>query len=92
MATINHFAEPISISISYSDLDILGVANEAELWLRWRDGDVYREAAESCDPASLYERELEANNISIAVCQSGEYALMGPIRNIFLPLILAETD
>jgi len=91
-APVTHFGEPISISISYSDLDIFGVSNEAELRLRWWDGEVYRDAAESCSPGSIYQRDLGANTISIAVCRSGEYALMGPIIRIYLPFVLTEAD
>ena len=84
---INQFLQPISLTISYSDLDIRLVASEEELWLRWSDGITYFDAKDSCSPASSYHRDINSNVISLQVCLGGEYTLLGPSYRVFSPWV-----
>jgi hypothetical protein len=92
MVPIDQFLEPVSITISYSDLDIRLIAREDQLWLRWWDGGDYHDAVESCSPSSEYRRDVDTNVISVSVCRRGEYVLMGPTFRLFLPAISVDTE
>ncbi len=86
------FLEPVDITISYSDLDIRYIAAENQLWLRWWSGGEWRDAAESCSPVSIYQRQLADNVISVAVCGVGEFSLMGPANRVYLPIMSAQVE
>jgi hypothetical protein len=89
---IGEFLEPVDVAISYSDLDIRYIAAENQLWLRWWSGGEWRDAAESCSPVSLYQRQLADNVISVAVCGVGEFSLMGPANRLYLPTMSAQGE
>jgi uncharacterized repeat protein (TIGR01451 family) len=68
------FAEPIVITIHYSDEDVWGMDEETLLLEVWT-GSGWEDAA--CDG---YERDLEANWVSVEICHLSEFALLGVAR------------
>jgi hypothetical protein len=81
------FNRPVTITISYSDLDIRLVTAENALTLRRWDGLTWQDAAQSCTPATTYQRDLVNNTITLPVCQSGRYALFGPSSRVFMAMV-----
>jgi hypothetical protein len=76
------FEEPVTITIEYSDEDVEG-SIEDELTLQYWDGNTWGDAA-----CGDYERDLEANVISVPVCHLSDFALFGKKKAIYLPIIL----
>ena len=87
-STVTNFAVPVTMSISYSDIDISHISDEEELWIRSLDGANYEDASDSCQPPSQYHRDIANNSITLAICRTGEFALVGSRRTVFLPIIL----
>ena len=86
------FGQPVTITIQYSDDDVIGL-DESSLALFYRDEIGWHDAAQSCDPPSVYTRDLDENRISIAICHLSHFALFGPTRpRVYLPIISNKTE
>jgi hypothetical protein len=86
-STLNDFSKPVSITISYSELDLQLIHDENGLRFLWWEGARWLEAAETCDQPSGYDRDLLNNQVTVSVCQTGRFALYGPTRSLFMPLV-----
>jgi hypothetical protein len=81
------FSVPVTATIWYADHDIGLIEEEEALSLQWWNGNGWQEAAESCDPPSVYGRFIETNQISLPICRAGRFALFGPGYHLNLPII-----
>jgi hypothetical protein len=78
------FASPARVSIAFSQADVRTVHTRASLGLwRW-SGSAWVPAADGCGAAA---GGVAAGTLSGALCQGGEYALLGPSRTLALPII-----
>jgi hypothetical protein len=82
------FGAPVTVTIHYSDDDVRVVTDESRLVLQWWTGSEWRDAAETCDPASSYSRDAANNVLSLPICRLGRFGLFGPTYQTYLPLIL----
>ncbi|MCX6028960.1 MAG: ABC transporter substrate-binding protein [Chloroflexi bacterium] len=82
------FAAPISITIAYSDADLIGVW-ENTLALYYWDGTTWHDAATTCSPSSTYTHDQVSNQISVAICHLSQFALFGERwPSNYLPLVV----
>ncbi len=82
------FAEPVTLTLSYSDADIAGVL-ENELYLYTWDGSAWVDIVADCGwPPTAYERHPEINELLVPVCHLSRFALVGATHNIYLPVVL----
>jgi hypothetical protein len=81
------FDAPLNVTIQYSQLDIAVITDPASLALWWWDGVAWQDASQSCSPVSEYSRDLENHTLSLHICQSGVYKLLGPTQQVLLPMI-----
>ncbi len=70
------FSRPVTTTIVYSDLDIVGARENTLALYQWRN-DAWRDGATTCSPPSSYVRDPAHNRISVAVCQTGLFAMFG---------------
>ncbi len=82
------FNSPITVTIEYSDYDLRAITDEASLVLLVNSGGGWEDAALTCDPPSLYSRDLVNGMISIAICDAGEFGLFGPTHEVILPILI----
>jgi hypothetical protein len=82
------FNQPINITIGYNDVDVAGL-NENTLIVSYLDttDDTWKDAATTCTPTSVYNRQPSQNRLSVKVCHLTDFALFEP-NLIFLPLIV----
>lgn len=73
------FAAPVEATITYSDAQIVPRMEDDLTLFRW-DGAGW--TAEECGPIV---REPAANRLRAPLCETGEYILMGPSFDIYLP-------
>ncbi len=81
------FSTPVSLTLYYSDDDIDGVKEEVELALMQLSGGDWQDATETCTSPSGYIRDLDQNQLTLSICQAGQFALFGPPRTVYLPII-----
>ncbi|MBA3532273.1 MAG: hypothetical protein H0T73_10165, partial [Ardenticatenales bacterium] len=81
------FQAPVTVAIRYSDRDLFLIANEAALSLQRRTLASWDEAAQSCAPPSTYQRNTVTNEIAVAICRVGTFALFGASHDLYLPLL-----
>lgn len=82
------FTTPISVTINYSDVDLVGV-RESTLVLYYWDGDAWQDVATTCSPHSVYVHNQAGNQISVAICHLSQFALFGDRwLSIYLPLVV----
>lgn len=81
------FSIPVTVTFYYSDTDVRLVSDERKLALCQRTENEWQDAAQSCDPAAIYIRDLESNILSIPICHLSHFALFGPTNRLHLPLI-----
>jgi hypothetical protein len=84
------FGAPVQVSIQYSDWDVRTISDETQLTLWWWDGNAWMDAASTCDPASTYTRDVQANALSVSICKTGKYALFGRTYAMYLPLLVGQ--
>jgi hypothetical protein len=80
------FSAPVNVTIGYSAADVRLVADSSRLALWWWNGAAWQDAAETCSPAASYTRDPTARTVSVAICRSGRFALLGPTQQIYLPV------
>jgi glucosylceramidase len=79
---------PVSVTLYYSDDDVRRVADEQQLVLSRRTGSEWQDAAQTCDPASSYIRDVTHKTLSVPICQVGQFGLFGPTRQVYLPIVI----
>ncbi|MFC2036401.1 ELWxxDGT repeat protein [Chloroflexota bacterium] len=82
------FGAPVTVTIEYSDDDVRMVTDEDQLTLWLWAGSEWQDAAETCEPASTYVRDLVKNLMRVSICHGGLFGLFGPTNQTYLPLIL----
>jgi hypothetical protein len=83
------FNEPVTITIHYSAQDVRLISNENDLTLRWWDGSVWQDAAETCDPPSTTVRDPPQGLLRVPICHLSRFALLGTTNRVYLPLVLS---
>ncbi|MDM8532043.1 pullulanase-type alpha-1,6-glucosidase [Anaerolineales bacterium HSG25] len=86
------FIAPITISLSYSDSQIIGL-QESSLSIYYLDPstNTWLDASTTCTPASTIVRDPVANRVEVAVCHLTNFALRGEsesIQPIYLPVVV----
>jgi hypothetical protein len=81
------FDHPLDLTIHYSRQDAAVISDMGSLYLSWWNGSVWQDAAESCTPAGSYNRDEVNRTLSLSICQTGSYRLMGPTNQVYLPRI-----
>lgn len=71
------FARPITVTLQYDD-QAFAHMDESKLQLLYWDGFQWVDSATSCDPASIYLRDLEKNELTVAICHLTEFAVAAP--------------
>ena len=87
-----NFVQPVIVTLSYQDNDVAG-QDESQLILYYWDASTssWKDAAQTCVPPSIYQRNLANNTLSVQVCHLTEFALMvfnPPEHKIYLPSVL----
>jgi glucosylceramidase len=82
------FSAPVAVTLHYSDDDVQVAADESQLVLSWWTGSEWQDAAQTCDPASSYIRDVVNKTLSVSICRGGLFALFGPIHQVFLPVVI----
>jgi len=82
------FSAPVAVTINYSDDDVRAVADENQLVLAWWTGSEWQDAAQTCDPASSYIRDVANRTLSVSICRGGQFALFGPMNQVYLPVVM----
>lgn len=81
------FRVPIEVTIHYTDDEAKGL-NENEIILPFWDGRAWVDAATSCTPTSIYQRDPEQKVFTVEICHLTEFSMFGiptsPFR-LFLP-------
>lgn len=80
--------KPVTVTIHYSEQDVHLISDDSKLTLRWWNGNSWRDAAETCGPASDYARDQEKRVISVSICHLSRFALLGPTKRVYLPIVL----
>ena len=83
------FDRPVTVTIRYSAQDVRLVSDEADLTLRWWDGNTWQDAAETCDPPSTTVRDDSQGLLRVPICHLSRFALLGPTHRVYLPLIVS---
>ncbi len=81
------FGKPVTITLWYSDADVLAM-DETSLTLDYLSGNVWVDAATTCSPASTYDRHPAENWLAVPICHLSRFALFGPTRQTYLPIVL----
>jgi murein DD-endopeptidase MepM/ murein hydrolase activator NlpD len=84
------FNTPVTITIHYSDADILTVTDEALLTLRNWTGSGWDDATQTCTPPSTTVRNISQHVIQVAVCRVGSFSLFGPTNSYYMPLLFRQ--
>jgi hypothetical protein len=79
------FDAPVKLTIGYSTADARLVSDSSRLALWWWNGAAWQDAAETCSPQASYTRNPIARTISVAICRTGRFALLGPTQQVYLP-------
>jgi hypothetical protein len=82
------FAAPITVTLSYTDDDVVGLGEDQILLYYWdTTSSVWKDASQTCSSPSKYIRDLVHNTLTVSVCHLTEFALVGPpMVRIYLPL------
>ena len=93
--TDDAISEALTITLTYRDAGVRWLdVDTLALYVR-QSGD-WVDAATTCDPVSAYERDADANTVSVVVCELGEFALAGDLiagttlHRTHMPLALSE--
>jgi hypothetical protein len=84
------FSSPVAIQIHYSDASLQMVSDESRLTLRGWTGSQWDDVAGKCTPPASYDRNPGENLLTVTICSSGRYALFGPTRQLYLPVVLRD--
>jgi hypothetical protein len=88
------FNRPLTLTIRYSDRDVRLVTDERQLFLAWWTGDEWVDAFGTCDPSGTATLEIyldpARNLLRLPICHLSRFALFGPTRQMYLPLVLRD--
>ena len=70
------FLLPSTVTVHYADEDLIGIGDESSLGLYLWEGS-WQDAANTCDPASTYSRDLAGNALSLPICHLTEFSIQG---------------
>jgi len=79
---------PVTVTIYYSGDDVRVVNDKNELALLWWTGSEWQDAAQTCDPASSYIRDVANKTLSVSICRGGRFCLFGPMYQVYLPVVM----
>jgi hypothetical protein len=82
---ITTFNLPITVTLSYSDWDIIGPENTLGLYYWDEPASAWTDAVTTCP--GEYTRDLDGNMLSLPLCHLTEFGLFGNPLHIFLPVI-----
>jgi hypothetical protein len=94
------FSAPVTVTIQYSEVDVRLVSEESELTLQRWIGDGrslpravagWADAADTCDPPLVYERDLDNHVLSLPICHLSTFGLFGPTESVYLPVVLRSS-
>jgi PKD repeat protein len=80
------FAQPITVTISYSNYDVTGL-DESKLMLSYWTGTEWADAASTCKPSATYVRMPAQNRLSIAICHLTHFGMFGSPFKVYLPVV-----
>jgi len=81
------FAQPISLTLEYTDADVAGVIEE-EIYLYTWDGAAWVDIVTDCGwPPTAYGRYPDENRLVVPLCHLSDFALVGNTHNAYLPLV-----
>jgi hypothetical protein len=86
------FLVPITIRIDYTDAQVEGLDEDSLPLYFWdEEGETWTDAAQPCDPVSVYVRNPEENWFSLDICHLTQFAVFGEMEaegySIFLPTL-----
>jgi hypothetical protein len=84
------FNELVIVTIHYSEQDVRLISDEGLMTLRWWNGDTWRDAVETCDPPSTYNRDEVNDLLEIPICHLSTFGLFGPTNRVYLPLVTRD--
>jgi hypothetical protein len=89
-------AGSITISLEYRDGDLVAAGiDEGSLLLYYWTGAAWDDVANTCAPASEYQRNAGTNTLSVAVCHLTSFGLFGAAKvedhYIYLPVVLRSS-
>jgi len=82
------FSAPVAVTIHYSEENVRAAADESQLVLSWWTGSEWQDAAQTCEPASSYIRDVANKTLSVSICRGGRFALFGPMNQVYLPVVM----
>jgi Leucine-rich repeat (LRR) protein len=85
---VTDFAQPITVTITSTDPDLLGLLENSLALYDWDPGSLtWQDAATTCSGGAT-TRDLVSNIFSLPLCHLSEFAVFGnPPLHVFLPLI-----
>ncbi|MBN1955554.1 MAG: hypothetical protein JW900_10965 [Anaerolineae bacterium] len=86
------FAEPVTMSIRYSDDDVAGIT-EGSLGLYYWTGSAWEDGATTCQPPSSYLRNLPGNVLGLPFCHLCRYSMQGEgLTSVYLPVVVRNGE
>lgn len=85
-----NFQAPITAAITYTNQQINGFA-ESTLKLYYEHSGTWIDAATSCSPTSVYQRDMVNNRLSVDICHLTPFALFGSVSSdtfVYLPMVI----
>jgi hypothetical protein len=82
------FNVPVTVTLRYSDDDVRVIPDENQLALWWWTGTGWMDAAQTCQPASAYSRDVAGNSLSVPICHLSRFGLFGPTHQLYLPNVM----
>ena len=83
------FPSPVVVRIHYSDEDIRLVTEENKLALWQSTTSGWQDAVLSCEGSPGYIRQPDENVLTLPICQTGAFKLVGPSSPLFLPAVFS---
>jgi glucosylceramidase len=84
------FSAPVTVTIGYSIADVRLVADKNMLALMEWTGGKWREVTQICGGEPAQTSENGVLTYRVPICETGQFALFGPTRRTFLPLVLRD--
>jgi len=84
------FSTAVTVTIGYSVADVRLVADKTKLALMEWTGGEWREVAQICGGEPTQTSESGILTFRVPICETGQFALFGPTRQAYLPLILHD--
>jgi hypothetical protein len=83
------FAEPLTVTIRYSDQDIAGLNEQSLLLFYWDEAQhAWVDAASTCTPRSAYQRHPQDNWLALPICHLSTFGLFSlDGQQLYLPVM-----